>query len=180
MWLLINKASAKVSQGFTLIEMMVVVVLVGLIAGIIIPSIMNYNSIDVLQSAANDFSNTLQTAKSRAQSQYKPNTTNCVNNADGTANSLNGWQVVVKSYPVPTPGTYELDVICNGVAQALSSKTLPTSISFTNSGTFFFPVQVGGLGNAGISVPMNLIQIMSSSGNSKTATVSAGGVITLK
>ena len=123
-------------KGFTLIEILVVLVLMALVVGITVPNINTYNNTETLQSAELGVVSSLQQAKSQAESQVKP--TSCL-----ASQSLDGYRVDFTSST-----QYQLEDMCSGSPAVVSSATLPTNILFTFSSypqTFFFRTLQGGV-----------------------------------
>ncbi|MBI2028736.1 MAG: prepilin-type N-terminal cleavage/methylation domain-containing protein [Candidatus Levybacteria bacterium] len=124
------------SQGFTLIELIVVFSVMSILSAFGIASFNSYNETKVLQNAAIDVANTLNLAKSRALSQVKPNTCG--------ANALEGYGVDMLSNK-----DYQLIAYCT-TTHIISAGSLPDSVDFEEacSGTdhsFLFPVLEGGV-----------------------------------
>ena len=57
---------AKLQRGFTMVELMIVVVVMLILAGILVPNIMNYVHMARLRGAASDYSSLLQVTRIRA------------------------------------------------------------------------------------------------------------------
>lgn len=136
MWLPINKKNQK---GFTLIELIVVIVLITVLVGIAIPSFLTFNNSQALQTAALGVETTLQQAKSEAESEVNP--------CKSFPLSLTGYQVSITSAT-----TYELDVVCTNTSTntrtttKVSSQILPSGTKFgSSSQTFLFNVLQGGV-----------------------------------
>jgi len=159
----------SIDKGFTLIELLVVFSVASILGGVAIAGFSNYNNSQMLAQSTNEVVSMLQTAKSRAQSQYKP--------AGCTAtNALLHYKVDVSA------STYTLTAICHNPANPvapitvnLNSKTLPTGITFNASRTVrFLPL----LGGAHTSPAGNIL--LNKGSSSKTITVSAQGNITIQ
>ena len=72
---LISKGLPTFSEkGFTLLELIVVFSIIAILSTIGLASFVNYSKAQILQGSANDIISTLNTAKSKAASQIKPNT----------------------------------------------------------------------------------------------------------
>lgn len=104
-------------KGFTLIELIVVISVTAVLSIVGIAAFVTYSQTQALSASAQDVATMLQVAKSRAQSQVKPDSVPC----------LDGYRVDV--YP---QGTYTLNAICgvNTYPIANQAKKLPTNISF--------------------------------------------------
>jgi len=165
-------------QGFTLIELVVVLAFVSIISTVGIAGYMQYSRVQKLNSASLDFATVLQTAKSRALSQVKPDSGAC-NSSD-----LNGYQVYISS----STAFQTLAKCADGTVDS-ASKTLPLNISFSlpnsaASATIFFNVLTGlvtvTVGVTNINIDSGYIITLNSSENSsihKTVTVYANGRI---
>ncbi len=125
----------KVSQGFTLIELMVVLIVTAVLGTLGIAGFTVYNQIQVLQGASSDVMTILDLARSRAQSQIKPSLCS-------SSESLDGYKVEIL-----TPKNYSLYVRCEGIDKKINeeAKVLPSSLSFQGEISFFFPIQTGGV-----------------------------------
>jgi prepilin-type N-terminal cleavage/methylation domain-containing protein len=77
------------SRGFTLIELLVVIAMMAILTSLGIASYASYNGSQVVQTAAADVANMLNTAKSQSISQVKPE--------DCGENSLSGYEVDIDS-----------------------------------------------------------------------------------
>ncbi|GEM_PF-927966 len=144
--------------GFTLIELMAVFAIFGILSSVSIWSYTSSNNSQVYESAASDFTNLLQTAKSRALSQVKPS---------GCTGTLDGYQVFIT-----LPNTYEIDMVCGGVSTTISQKPLPTGMSFdsTSTGAVVF--------NTGTGTAVGGKFILNGFGNTRTIYVYDNGDIT--
>jgi len=130
-------------KGFTLIEVLIVVVVIASLAGLSIITFGNYSKSQTLNQAYGNFLNVLNTAKSRSISQDKPaSIAKCA--APGSV--LNGYSVTLNK--AATPNTYSLYVICSNTSVVLSGYSqlpLLPGVSFGGSLTsVFFPVINGG------------------------------------
>lgn len=114
------------SKGFTLIELLWSIAIGAILSTIGIAAFLNYSKTQALSAAVGDVSSLLQLAKSRAQSQVKPDI--C-----GNTEQFNGYQVVICSIGscLSVDADYELDVMCGGVSKSpsISKKKFPTNIT---------------------------------------------------
>ena len=150
-------------NGFTLIELMVVLSITAVLGTLGIAGFMTYNQTQVLQSSASEVVTMLNLAKSRAQSQIKPS-------ALCSSGTLDGYSVSVR---IVQDRSYALWLKCSGLDVKINEqdKNLPSGLRFTSSIIFFFPVQTGGVQALGE------FDISSSDGKKKTIKVnSLGGV----
>lgn len=158
------------NKGFTLIELIVVFSVMAVLSVAGIASFSSYSRTQVLQQAANDLVNTLNTAKVRAASQTKPS--QCL-----SASVLQGYSVTLNI----AARTYSLNVICSGASTVLSTSVLPVNVAFnlatgtpptTTTGVTYF-VLTGGVNGSG-----NIV--LSSFGLTKTVVVSSVGNISVQ
>lgn len=173
--------------GFTLIELIVVFSIIAVLSLIGVAAFVSYSRVATLQSASSDLSSMLILAKSRANSQVKPLSTQIPQCNSQTV--LNGYKVVIcptatSNVICDSANSYVLGVVCatsscsdslcsNIIPQKIQESILPKDITFdsgTTSTLFFFPIISGGVGGAGKI-------ILDGYGNQKTITVdSTGGV----
>lgn len=178
----------KVNQfGFTLIELIVVFSIIAILSLIGVAAFVSYGRMATLDGASSDLSSVLLTAKSRANSQVKPPSTQIPQCNDQTV--LDGYKVVLcptanSNVICDKANSYILGVVCgtsscsdslcsNIISQKIQESVLPQDITFdsgTTSTLFFFPIISGGVGGAGKI-------ILDGYGNQKTITVdSTGGI----
>lgn len=117
-------------KGFTLIELTIVFSVIAILSVIGLSISIDYNRTQIVNSAYEGFKTAINTAKSNALSQKKPNT--CIG-------SLNGYQIAV----LP-PSSYILQVVCDGVPVDIRNFYLPQNVTFDQEITFFFPILIGG------------------------------------
>lgn len=142
------------NTGFTLIELVVVLAIVGILSGMGISSSMQYNKTQVVDSAAKDFANTLQIAKSRAFTQVKP---------VGCTGGIISYVVTVTS---ATRYTMRVDCVTTDDT-SFRAKTLTGGVTLSpTSSTITFPVLTGGANLGG-----NTSIVFTFSGNGVTRTV---------
>lgn len=148
-------------NGFTLIELIVVTVLIGILSAVGTAGLIDYTRTAKLNAAANELATTLNTAKSNALSQVKDPTL-CAE-----PNVLNGYKVVIINST-----TYNLNMVCSETDINIGTKSLPDNITFTSStpASFLFPVLTGGVIGAGT------VQL-SGFGQTKTVIVDSAGNI---
>lgn len=126
-------------NGFTIIELIIVVSVIAILSSLGIAGFNNYNQAQSFQAAASDVVNTFNLAKSRALSQVKL-TPVCA------AADLGGYEV-----RIGLPNTYVLIIHCGLFEEYIQSenKRLPKNITFVSPASFFFPVLTGGVETAG-------------------------------
>lgn len=113
------------AQGFTIIELLIVFSVLAILSTVSVVSFVTYNKAQTMTNASRDIQQALTLAKSRAQSQVKPDTDNCKDQP------LIGYEVLfcsISNNPAPQPcksgGDYEVDAVCG---------TDPTSASYVLS-----------------------------------------------
>ena len=152
----------KSSEGFTLLELIVVFSVIAILSTIGIASFVTYSRTQALDSATLQFENTVNQAKSESLSQVKPDT---------CPGQLSGYEVDILNST-----QYSMSVICGSTIG--TTTTLPTNISFTTPpATVFFPVLSGGVQVTGISSgpPWNIA--LTAYGLTKTVTIDSVGNI---
>jgi len=129
------------NKGFTLIELMITISLIGFISVVGIASFVNFNRSQTLQTGANDFVTALNFAKASAASQVKPKTSATACKA-GT--SLTSYQVIIN-----TNSTYSVVAVCTDGQVVVSNSPLPKDITFSAgdvSKNISFSLLTGGVG----------------------------------
>ena len=153
---------SNVQKGFTLIEISIVVSIMAALTTMGVASFVSYSRSQSLQTAALDFSTTLNLAKSRSFSQVKPQ--QCVSQA------LEGYRVQI----LAGNDGYELQAICAGNVYKVKEGTFPQNITVSPDGTtstsFFFPIISGGVVGSGSVV-------LTGYGQSRTITVDQIGTV---
>lgn len=160
----------KLSEGFTLIELMVAISITAVLGSFGIAAFVNYNQSQVLQASANEVVTMLNLAKSRAQSQIKPSTICPISSSF----FLKGYTV-----KLTLPKNYQLYLNCSDTNDYPIGqlKTLPSNITFdasTSPTSYLFPVSVSGAAVSG------QIILKDNNNNRKTITVSNFGVVSLQ
>lgn len=102
--------------GFTLIEILIAIAIIGLLSLLVLPNLRKFNQEQVLKQAAATFTQTLQKAKNNAQTKVK-----C---SDGRTSS--SWSVYI-----PSSSAYELRAQCLDGSTVYSD---PTAISVSLAG----------------------------------------------
>jgi prepilin-type N-terminal cleavage/methylation domain-containing protein len=149
----------KFQKGFTIIELLLVIALIGMVSAIGISTFIGYSRAQSLQQAAADFAGTLNTAKSKAYSQV-----NACNSG-----ALDGYSVITAA------NSYSLYIVCSGVSTRLTNPPTLTNITIAPARTVFFPVLSGGA--SGVAANGTSF-IFSMSGLTKTVIVNTAGIIT--
>lgn len=122
------KFFSSYSFGFTLIEIIVTIAIIGIISSIGASSFVSYNQRQTVKRAAEDVASLLLVARSNALSQVKPNIAPC---GPGSVQPLNGYKVKFNS---PAANDYSLVAVCGGVeTAAISTKKLPGNVSFSSA-----------------------------------------------
>lgn len=105
-------ANVKLMHGFTIIETLVVIVIMGLIAVFAVPNLSKFNSSEDSKRELNDLTETLRQAQTNAQNGVKCNSSA----TDTTASSL--WRIVFNSAT-----QYTLQTICDDVSKTVGSNS---------------------------------------------------------
>ena len=130
-------------EGFTLIELILAVSLIVIVSAVSMIGFTQYNDAQQLRNAALNVMLVLQQAKSKAQSQVKPdNIAACVTNR-------------LESYRVQfTSTTYELNVVCASTATLIQSKQLPLGITINPASTaeFNFMILNGSVNQGSVTI----------------------------
>lgn len=148
------KKTSKLNQGFTLIELVVVLSVIAILSTVGIAAFVSYSRTQTLNTAVLDLVSMLNVAKSRSMSQVKP--------AGVTCAKLDGYKMTIcRGGCTESNQTYEFRVICQGnESNSLETKSLPKGINFDSSRetSFFFPVLTGGVDGAtaiGTTITLN-------------------------
>ena len=127
-------------KGFSLLELMVVIIITASVVGVIIPQINRYNKLEVLQDAANQLQTSVKVAQNNAVSGVV-----CNNTASGKANN---WQLAITSST-----TYQITASCQvGVTPPVTNYKLPEGVSINNSQVVFDGICNAAI-NAGSGLP---------------------------
>ncbi len=150
-------------KGFTLIELIIVIAVSAVLSVIGIAAFVTYSRAQVLTAATQDVATMLQVAKSRAQSQVKPDAGACA------TSTLDGYKVVITATNI-----YKLVAVCGSNDSPITDqeKTLRNA-TFSDSSVgrfFFFRVLSGSFEGASEAV-------ISAYEKSKAITVSSSGII---
>jgi prepilin-type N-terminal cleavage/methylation domain-containing protein len=131
------------NNGFTIIELIVVFSVIAVLSTVGIASFVSFSRAEELQTATNDYINTLNLAKARALSQVKP---------VGCQGALSGYRVDLVSNQ-----KYALFVVCGGDIE-MTHVDLSKNISISNWTTsgarsVFFPIISSGFfGNGNVQM----------------------------
>ncbi|HSX40636.1 MAG TPA: prepilin-type N-terminal cleavage/methylation domain-containing protein [Candidatus Saccharimonadales bacterium] len=142
-------------KGFTLIELLIVIAVVGLFSTLGVAAFIQYNHSQALGSATSTVVNMLTTARSRAQSQVKPQNPQLPDCFDDPANNnfkpMQGYEVHICGVSGDSPAGagqcinaaynaahqqyLELAIKCNNAVDVLTDATqkMPGDISFMQS-----------------------------------------------
>lgn len=161
-------------QGFTLLEVLLAVTLSVAIAATSVVGFTQFNNTQRLQNAALDVAITLEKAKSRSQTQVKPDSIIACR-----TNQLRAYEVRICDSPLGqctqvTPGRYELHIICGATNTLLEAKQLPSALSFSTitNRRITFAVLTGAATNGSLQI--------TGFGKQRTITVSSAGIINVQ
>ena len=150
------------NNGFTLIEIIIVLAIIGILSGAGIAASLQFNRSQLLKNVAHDFANTLEVAKSRAASQVKP--PECI----GT---LQAYRV----YVTTSATQYKLRAMCSTTPLEYPYKKLPAGVTMTRPiDTVIFPILSSSVGLDGNT---SVIFTFTSDGASRSVTVFDDGRI---
>jgi prepilin-type N-terminal cleavage/methylation domain-containing protein len=166
----------KNPSGFTLIEIMVVVGTLGVLSTIGVASFVSYSRTQAMNAATFDVITSINLAKSRARTQYKPSSGSC------NSSVLDGYLVRIVD-----DITYSLEVSCEGSTYPTpdGTKVLPNNSSGRNitfsaasrNKVFLFKVLSGS-----VQMPGGLANdtiVINGYGITKTVTISSNGKIAI-
>lgn len=141
---------SNVKNGFTLVELVVVLAISGMLGAIGFASFSSYSRSQEVGSAVREVTTVLSIAKSRAQTQVKPD----------SCTPFQGYRVDI-CVPDCSSKTYTLSAVCQGASVMAETKTLPQNVSFDSSSTsigcsiLFLPLAAGVAGCQNIGVTGN-------------------------
>ncbi len=132
-------------KGFTLLELIVVFAILAIVGTVSMVGFSQFNSKQQFNSTVLDVTTVIQKAKSRAQTQAKPDTVLACRTV-----ALSGYEVHFCGFAGSQcsgsgTGRYELHIRCGSNSVMLEGTQLPTGIQFDNgtSGNIFFRVLNG-------------------------------------
>lgn len=160
------KKPVFIQKGFALIEIILTVSLISMISAVGVSTYKDFAATKTVSTAADEVANVMQSAKSKAIAQVKPNIAAC------NTGELVGYQVVTCPGTCTTTQKYQLQVICGITATSLSDYFLPTGVVFspsTQQVTLFRVLS----GATDISSPLSIVY----QGKTKYVGVSKEGVI---
>ena len=136
----IYKKRNNIPRGFSLIELTLVITMTMVIGFVGVAGYTQFNSSRKVENAAYDVITLLQKAKSRAQTQVKPNTGSC------QTSSLDGYSVSINT----STSIYQLQALCGGTGTSVETRTLPSGITFrSGSLTSLTFLRTGGVTQTG-------------------------------
>lgn len=161
-------------NGFTVIELLLVFAILASISTVALVGFNQFNTAQQFNNAALDVAAIIQKAKSRAQSQVKPQSVVACQ-----TNPLQGYAVHICGFPGAQcagsgTGIYELHVVCGSTSVMQETKQLPSDITFGNgtNGIISFRILNGSAQPGSI--------ILTKNGNTKTIQVTSVGNITMQ
>jgi len=151
-----SSSKSKDGAGFTLIELIVVFSIFSILSALGLASFVTYSRAQAVTTERNNLIQTLNVAKSRAQSQVKPS----------TCTTLVGYSVVLDT----ANERYTLNALCKPTNQTVSTTNFAQNIDLysANPSTYAFPVLTGGATTGTI--------VIRGYGISQTITVNANGI----
>lgn len=109
-------------RGFSLIELIVVIGVMGVLTAVSLASFSTYSDTRSFETGVAELVTTMQTAKSRALSQVKPDS--CI------GRTFQGYRVALT-----LPSSYQLQVLCSGNTFLVEQRMLPKNVTFANGST---------------------------------------------
>jgi len=166
------------SQGLTLVELLIVIAIIGIISSISFLSLLSFNKRQKLVTVTGEIFAAINSTKSKAQSQVKPDTGAC---ASGVFRGYNF--VLIKGDSTPclagSSGCYYSYPVCSGVPITPTPsqvKNIPSDISVNSLFTFTFEVLNGTITQAD---PNGTSIILSNSSESQSIILFRDGRISL-
>lgn len=165
--------NSQSERGFTLIELLIVFSIIAFLTTVGLASFIVYNRFQILNTAAQEFVATLNTAKIRSASQVMKSGSNDCSLSGG----LLGYKVSVTAGGANGINKYKLYLICSSADFLVGSeKTFPAGVYFSTSPTppsseIYFKVLSGIVTGAGA------VQIQDIWNNKKVVNVSTLGNI---
>lgn len=146
----------SIKTGYTLIELMVVISIIALLAGLGVAAYSNFNQTQTLKAAANDLKNNLRLAQNKALSQEKPSACSCYTGYQATIGATSYTiqafcKTEIEDYAC---GPVETFTAPNGVSLAATLPAGESSIRFwiMKGGATPATITVSGFGKTPITV----------------------------
>lgn len=166
MYLQTLKRNFKFSNGFTLLELIIVFSVIAIISTVGIAAFVNYSKQQTLQASYLDILSVLNAAKSYSISQTKPQ-------ACGV-NPLEGYKVSFDLFN----DKYSLSAQCEGYEETLKTGVMPENIAFndtlTTNSTILFPVLSNGVSDCSSTCTITI----EGYDDQRVITVTGSGLIT--
>lgn len=159
---MLKKYSLIYSAGFTLIEMLVVIAIMGIIMGGSIAGYIRFNDRQIVLTAGKELLTNIRQAQGRATSGVKTPT---------TCTTLTGYRIQASA----GASSYTLDSVCSNATYNVQTYTLPSGVTFQSAVSIVFQGQYGGV--TGVTAAGTNITIQ---GNSLTYVITingSGGII---
>jgi prepilin-type N-terminal cleavage/methylation domain-containing protein len=142
--------------GFTLIEIMIVVAIIGLVSAIAVPSYVQWNARYQLRQAASDLQTNLLLARMSARNRNTAMTATFMKAADGTYNATFGGTLAPVNFPKSVTGGSMILVTALGPPPTTNVTDFASALPGTTLGTIMFSQQgvrvAGGVGTQTVTL----------------------------